>query len=94
MRALAAASPTPLSDFHDLLDFGVGAGRLARMFKGFQGRYAGADIDADSIAWIVGHLPWVQAVKTEPGRTLPVADAGFAAARAAFDAGPGFCFLR
>jgi SAM-dependent methyltransferase len=158
LRALAAASPKPLSDYRDLLDFGVGAGRLARMFKGFQGRYAGADIDADNVAWIAGNLPWVQSVKTEPGRTLPFADAdfdavvgisvfthmnerdqffyldelrrvtragamlfltvsgtrvleraetdsiiatmlalpegGLATARAAFDAGPGFCFLR
>ncbi|MGH6868913.1 MAG: methyltransferase domain-containing protein, partial [Methylocella sp.] len=123
----------------------------------FQGRYAGADIDADNVAWIAGNLPWVQAVKTEPGRMLPFADAdfdavagisvfthlnerdqffyldelrrvtragallfltvageraleraetdsniatmlavpegGLGAARAAFDAGPGFCFL-
>jgi SAM-dependent methyltransferase len=157
-RALAAASPKPLSDYRDLLDFGAGAGRLARMFKGFRGRYVGADIDAGGVAWIAGNLPWVQAVKTEPGRTLPFADAefdavagisvfthlnerdqffyldelrrvtragamlfltvsgtrvleraetdsiiatmlalpkgGLARAHAAFDAGPGFCFLR
>ncbi|MGH6857120.1 MAG: methyltransferase domain-containing protein, partial [Methylocella sp.] len=77
LRALAAASPKPLSDYRNLLDFGVGAGRLARMFKGFQGRYAGADIDADNVAWIAGNLPWVQAMKTEPGRMLPFADADF-----------------
>lgn len=35
VRALAAASRKPLSDYRDLLDFGAGAGRLARMFKGF-----------------------------------------------------------
>jgi len=158
LGALAAVSPKPLHDYRDLLDFGIGAGRLARMFKGFQGRYVGADIDADNVAWVAGNLPWVQAVKTEPGRTLPFADAAFdavagisvfthmnernqffyldelrrvtragamlfltvsgtrvleraetdsiiatmlalpkgglAAARAAFDGGPGFCFLR
>ena len=158
LGALAGVSQKPLRDYRDLLDFGIGAGRLARMFKGFQGRYVGADIDADNVAWIAGNLPWVQAVKTEPGRALPFADAGFdavigisvfthmnepnqffyldelrrvtragamlfltvsgtrvleraetdsiiatmlalpqgglAAARAAFDAGPGFCFLR
>jgi SAM-dependent methyltransferase len=77
LRALAAASPKPLSEYCDLLDFGVGAGRLARMFKGFQGRYAGADIDAGAVDWIAGNLPWVQAVKTEPGRLLPFADADF-----------------
>ncbi|MGH6850170.1 MAG: methyltransferase domain-containing protein [Methylocella sp.] len=157
LRALAAASRKPLSEYRDLLDFGVGAGRLARMFKGFQGRYAGVDIDAGVVDWIAGNLPWVQAVKSEPGRMLPFADAdfdavvgisvfthmnerdqffyldelrrvtragamlfltvsgarvleraetepdiagmlalpegGLATARAAFDAGPGFCFL-
>jgi SAM-dependent methyltransferase len=77
LRALAAASPKPLSEYRDLLDFGVGAGRLARMFKGFKGRYAGADIDAGVVDWIAGNLPWVQAVKTEPGRLLPFADANF-----------------
>ncbi|PZR80455.1 MAG: hypothetical protein DLM68_19610 [Hyphomicrobiales bacterium] len=77
LRALAAASRKPLPEYRDLLDFGVGAGRLARMFKGFQGRYAGADIDAGNVAWIAGNLPWVQAVKTEPGRMLPFADADF-----------------
>ena len=77
LRALAAASRKPLSEYRDLLDCGVDAGRLARMFKGFQGRYAGADIDADNVAWIAGNLPWVQAVKTGPGRMLPFADADF-----------------
>ncbi|MGH8136476.1 MAG: methyltransferase domain-containing protein, partial [Steroidobacteraceae bacterium] len=77
VRALAAASQKPLSEYRNLLDFGAGAGRLARMFKGFQGRYVGADIDAGSVAWIAGNLPWVQAVQTEPGRTLPFADAAF-----------------
>jgi hypothetical protein len=77
LRALAAVSQKPLYDYRDLLDFGVGACRLARMFKGFQGRYAGADIDAEHVAWIAGNLPWVQAVKTEPGRPLPFTDASF-----------------
>lgn len=77
LRALAAASPKPLSEYRDLLDFGVGAGRLARMFKGFQGRYAGVDIDAGAVDWIAGNLPWVEAVKTEPGRMLPFPDAAF-----------------
>ncbi|MGH6840561.1 MAG: class I SAM-dependent methyltransferase, partial [Methylocella sp.] len=77
LRALAAASPKPLSEYRDLLDFGVGAGRLARMFKGFQGRYAGVDIDSGAVDWIGANLPWVEAVKSEPGRTLPFTDADF-----------------
>ena len=45
LRALAAHSPEPLGDSRSLLDFGVGAGRLARLFKGYNGRYVGVDID-------------------------------------------------
>ena len=37
VRALAAASRKPLSDYSDLLDFGAGAGRLARMLRVFRG---------------------------------------------------------
>jgi SAM-dependent methyltransferase len=77
VKALAGASRKPLSDYRDLLDFGAGAGRLARMFKGFQGRYVGADVDAGSVAWVANNLPWVQAVQTAPGGTLPFADAAF-----------------
>lgn len=77
LRALAAASPRPLHVYRDLLDFGAGAGRLARMFKGFPGRYVCADIDGDNTAWLADRLPWVQAVKTEPGKPLPFADASF-----------------
>ncbi|MCI0600105.1 MAG: methyltransferase domain-containing protein [Beijerinckiaceae bacterium] len=80
MRALAAASQKPLSEYQDLLDFGSGAGRLARMFKGFDGQYTGVDIDADLASWVAGNLPWVQAAKTEPGRPLPFASGRFDAA--------------
>ena len=42
------------------------------MFKGFQGRYVGADIDAGSVAWIAANLRWVQAGKDGawPGAAL------------------------
>ncbi|WOJ91129.1 methyltransferase domain-containing protein [Methylocapsa polymorpha] len=77
VRALATASPRPLTDYRDLLDFGVGVGRVARLFKGFEGRYAGVDVDADNIAWVAECLPWVEAAKTEPGAALPFSDARF-----------------
>ncbi|MCI0468424.1 MAG: methyltransferase domain-containing protein, partial [Beijerinckiaceae bacterium] len=77
LRALSAASKRPLSSYQDLLDFGSGSGRLARMFKGFEGHYTGADIDADLVAWVADNLPWVKAIKTEPGKPLPFASGRF-----------------
>ena len=41
--ALDAASPKPLRSFASVPDFGVGSGRLARLFTGFDGRYVGVD---------------------------------------------------
>jgi SAM-dependent methyltransferase len=70
-QALASASPTPLADFNAFLDFGVGVGRLARLFKGFEGRYVGADIDADNIAWVSRNYTHVEAVLTKAGAPLP-----------------------
>jgi glycosyltransferase involved in cell wall biosynthesis/SAM-dependent methyltransferase len=72
-RAIAATTNRPLSSFRSWLDFGVGVGRLARMFKGFTGHYVGVDIDPRNISWLREHLPWVQAIRTMPGRPLPSA---------------------
>jgi SAM-dependent methyltransferase len=55
----------------------VGAGRLARMFKGFSGRYVGVDIDQEMIDWVKPNLPWVEAYRTEPLRRLPFPDGTF-----------------
>jgi SAM-dependent methyltransferase len=75
--ALSRSSPKPLANFDCWLDFGVGVGRLARMFKGFRGRYIGVDVDPRNIDWISRHLPWVDAVQTQPRRPLPLAAATF-----------------
>ncbi|MBL8645288.1 MAG: class I SAM-dependent methyltransferase, partial [Rhodospirillaceae bacterium] len=71
-KALSAASPQPLSDFADVLDFGVGAGRLARMFKGFRGRYTGIDVDSNNVAWVARTLKYVKAFHTKPRRAWPL----------------------
>ena len=71
LRALAESSSEPLAKFRNLLDFGVGAGRLARLFKGFGARYVGVDVDQEMVDWIKGHLPWVEAHRTEPRGGLP-----------------------
>ncbi len=77
LRALAESSPEPLANSRNLLDFGVGAGRLARMFKGFSGRYIGVDVDQKMVDWINEHLPWVEAYRTEPREGLPFPDGVF-----------------
>jgi SAM-dependent methyltransferase len=80
LRALAAQSPVPLKSYRNVLDFGVGVGRLARMFKGFDGRYAGVDIDELNVKWIKENLPWVDVYKTEPRQPLPFPNSIFDAA--------------
>jgi len=77
VRALAACSREPLGNYRSVLDFGVGVGRLARMFKGFDGRYAGVDIDGLPVDWMKERLPWVDAHKTEPLQPLPFPDSTF-----------------
>jgi SAM-dependent methyltransferase len=77
LRALVACSQEPLGNYRSVLDFGVGVGRLARMFKGFDGRYTGVDIDGLNIDWVKDNLPWVDAHKTEPRQPLPFSDSTF-----------------
>lgn len=77
MRALNALSPTALPDFRSVLDFGIGVGRVARLFHGFRGRYVGMDVDDRHIAWVDGNLAHVEAVKTRPRRRLPARDRNF-----------------
>lgn len=77
MRALDAVSPMPLRDCRSILDFGVGVGRVARLFHGFSGRYVGVDVDARHIRWVGAHLPHVEAVLTAPRRPLPAAADSF-----------------
>ena len=58
VRKLEQASPTSLKNFASILDFGCGVGRLARMFKGFLGRYNGVDIDERTVSWVHDNLPF------------------------------------
>ena len=69
VTALKQASPRPLSSFEHILDFGIGAGRVARMFKGLRGRYTGVDVDARHVAWIA--LDHANAVVSVPRLPLP-----------------------
>jgi SAM-dependent methyltransferase len=75
--ALSRASPKSLLAFQSILDFGVGSGRLARMFKDCHGSYCGADVDHELLAWVESALPWVTAMPTVPRMPLPCADKQF-----------------
>ena len=75
--ALVKASPKPLSAYISILDFGVGSGRLARMFKGFKGRYTGADVDHELVEWVGAALPWVRSMPTTAREPLPTKRADF-----------------
>jgi glycosyltransferase involved in cell wall biosynthesis/SAM-dependent methyltransferase len=77
VRALTAVTDRPLVSFRSWLDFGVGVGRLARMFKAFTGKYAGVDVDLRTILWVRENLPWVRAIHTAPRARLPFPDADF-----------------
>ncbi|UJX45057.1 class I SAM-dependent methyltransferase [Xanthobacter sp. YC-JY1] len=77
LRALQALSPVPLASYRSLLDFGVGVGRLARMFHGFSGRYVGMDVDARHLAWVGQNLAHVEPVLSVPRQPLPAADGSF-----------------
>jgi SAM-dependent methyltransferase len=76
-RPFVEACPVPLSECESILDFGIGVGRLARMFKGFAGTYVGVDIDRRNIDWITDNLDYVAAVRTIPRRALPFGNAFF-----------------
>jgi SAM-dependent methyltransferase len=75
--ALNKASPKSLLDFQAILDFGIGSGRLARMFKDFRGKYYGADVDHELVEWTASALPWVTGLSTTPREPLPCADGLF-----------------
>jgi SAM-dependent methyltransferase len=75
--ALNNASPAGLLQFHSILDFGCGCGRLARMLKGFPGRLVGCDIDARHIEWVNANLDYMSAVHTVPNQPLPFAQDEF-----------------
>lgn len=70
-QALAAASPKPLDSYKNILDFGCGCGRLARVFKGLEGNFTGCDIDERLVEWINSNLAYMNAVNTKPNERLP-----------------------
>ncbi len=76
-RALSGVAPVDLLSCESVLDFGVGCGRVARMFTGFKGRYVGADIDHELVEWAGSALDWVTPLPTQPRQPLPCPDQEF-----------------
>jgi len=75
--ALSKASNRPLSQYKSILDFGVGSGRLARMFRGYKGIYTGVDVDYELLNWVENSLPWVDAIPSVPRGSIPLANGSF-----------------
>ncbi|MGE3143703.1 MAG: class I SAM-dependent methyltransferase [Hyphomonadaceae bacterium] len=76
LRALyERADGVPLAQAQ-VLDWGVGCGRVARHMLDHAPHFHGADIDADNIAWCAAHLPGAY-VRAELEPPLPFADGAF-----------------
>jgi len=75
--AISRASPKPLTEYRNLLDFGCGCGRLARMFKGHPGRVSACDVDPRHVAWVQQSLDFVSASHTSVHPPLPYREDAF-----------------
>jgi SAM-dependent methyltransferase len=67
----------PFAQCGNVLDWGVGCGRIARFFEKTGPRLYGVDIDAVNIGWCKKHLPWIETVQTSTNPPLPFADGMF-----------------
>jgi SAM-dependent methyltransferase len=65
-QASLAAVGRELREFHDILDFGCGVGRVLRWLRPLmpQARLAGSEIDANSISWVRDNYPDVDMAGT------------------------------
>jgi SAM-dependent methyltransferase len=75
--ALSQAAPKALVDYDSILDFGCGCGRLARMFKGYQGHLAGCDIDRRHVDWCASAMDYFQAKLSSVKPPIPFEDDEF-----------------
>lgn len=74
---LSEAASKPLSEYESVLDFGCGCGRLARMFKGHPGRFAGCDIDPRHIDWCSSAISFMEAKLSSVCPPIPFRDNEF-----------------
>jgi SAM-dependent methyltransferase len=77
VRAALERQGVDIDAVDDILDFGVGCGRVARHWHGLTGpRIHGCDINEELVAWTRANLPFVDARETGVAPPLPYPDAG------------------
>jgi SAM-dependent methyltransferase len=77
-RALASVRAS-YEDFNDILEWGCGCGRILRHLPVpvSPRKLYGNEIDAEAIAWISAHMPWVETSLTDGKPPLPYDDGAF-----------------
>ena len=79
IEAALAVVGRSLVTFTQILDFGCGCGRILTWLDALPSDtvLTGVDIDAEAIAWVQEHIPYVRAQVNEPLPPLPYPDAYF-----------------
>jgi len=77
-RALAAIGHS-WSDFTSILDFGCGAGRVARQMGDLAATasFIGVDTDKEAIAWCSDNIAWMRFLAVHPMPPMPLGDSSF-----------------
>ncbi len=75
---LAEANGLAIDEVARVLDFGCGCGRVSRHWAGYAGlEIHGSDHDAELVAWVDEHLPFVAGNVNDLAPPLPYADGHF-----------------
>lgn len=77
IRDLLADAGSDLAQARAILDFGVGAGRIARYWRGLSGEVHGSDVNPQLVRWCERNLPFGRFVRNGPAPPLPYADESF-----------------
>ena len=76
VRSTLEADGIRLEELDDILDLGIGCGRVARHWHDLDGpRVHGCDVNSELVAWVQEHLPFVTARRTDVTPPLPYDDA-------------------
>lgn len=77
-RALASIERS-YEDFNDVLEWGCGCGRILRHLPvpDFPRTLHGNEIDAEAIAWVSAHMPWIATSLTKGEPPLPYPNGSF-----------------